>query len=734
MGTVPNPKRTVTVQMVPQLSDTDTSGNKEEKSKWDQESNLNLNWDCSSAQKTNPDQDNIHLKASRKGSAHVLEGGSKSPMSEGGGHKTPETQEHQTNPELDLDVYGAEKRREDSSASSLPLPCLPASVTSPPSLVMSPKAKETHDKVSKTETEEVKPEPKVARRPSLVETKTCTDAAHSPKPSGTIQPNFTVPTGALLQHNALSSTRNSTKNTSHLSEVKDSGYIMSSDGDLTSSLGLMEQVPSLARKAQGTVTSSGSKSQVSNPAEASQAMYNAEKPETDVIVLQQNQKPPTPITENDSEPIVISPASLANIPDPVDRTPLSLDSTTCSSHTQVTDEAIQTQGGASEEKEKKHCKMYREASTMTLPADCGDLPCQLHHDVEVQAVATVCSRAVETSPWLFPHPPSQTLTPPPTEGEKLAVVYRMASAEVPSLVPSQILMGTTASVCGHTIIPIRKDVAQVDSVLVHTDAALQQESMLGAKPKEPGPPLSNPQKGYSLLQPVYQINIETCSQNKPVTDAGCQGPSEPANDSVRQDLCGSPATTSVLCHAAGQSEHPAVVPAAKSALLRTDPQPAPATACVTTSETKGAKIPPAASSSSTPAGRKKSNKNTKQGSAVLEGGEEKKRVQEKAAMQTRSVQDVAWDEQGMTWEVYGASLDPESLGFAIQSHLQCKIKEHEKKVVARAALRKSVPGGVANSPSGRRKKRRQANVFRSMFQNVRRPNCCVRPPPSSVLE
>uniref|UniRef100_A0A8C4RPE6 G protein-regulated inducer of neurite outgrowth C-terminal domain-containing protein n=1 Tax=Erpetoichthys calabaricus TaxID=27687 RepID=A0A8C4RPE6_ERPCA len=95
----------------------------------------------------------------------------------------------------------------------------------------------------------------------------------------------------------------------------------------------------------------------------------------------------------------------------------------------------------------------------------------------------------------------------------------------------------------------------------------------------------------------------------------------------------------------------------------------------------------------------------------------------------KRVRDVVWDEQGMTWEVYGASLDPESLGFAIQSHLQSKIKEHERQIISQT--RKSVSS--ATSPS-KRHKRRQQNIFRSVFQNVRRPNCCVRPPPSSVLD
>ncbi|GAA6103254.1 G protein-regulated inducer of neurite outgrowth 2 [Tachysurus ichikawai] len=43
--------------------------------------------------------------------------------------------------------------------------------------------------------------------------------------------------------------------------------------------------------------------------------------------------------------------------------------------------------------------------------------------------------------------------------------------------------------------------------------------------------------------------------------------------------------------------------------------------------------------------------------------------------QKNPVKDVKWDSEGMTWEVYGASVDPEELGLAIQKHLELQIKE-----------------------------------------------------------
>ncbi|XP_077157010.1 G protein-regulated inducer of neurite outgrowth 3 [Paroedura picta] len=102
------------------------------------------------------------------------------------------------------------------------------------------------------------------------------------------------------------------------------------------------------------------------------------------------------------------------------------------------------------------------------------------------------------------------------------------------------------------------------------------------------------------------------------------------------------------------------------------------------------------------------------------------------AKQSKRVRDVVWDEQGMTWEVYGASLDPESLGIAIQNHLQRQIREHEKLIKSQSAQnRKSISSDTSSS---RKLKGRQHGVFQSMLQNIRRPNCCVRPTASSVLD
>ncbi|KAM6177186.1 G protein-regulated inducer of neurite outgrowth 3 [Erethizon dorsatum] len=117
----------------------------------------------------------------------------------------------------------------------------------------------------------------------------------------------------------------------------------------------------------------------------------------------------------------------------------------------------------------------------------------------------------------------------------------------------------------------------------------------------------------------------------------------------------------------------------------------------------------------------------------LTPGEKKKQLgAESKLKQSKRVRDVMWDEQGMTWEVYGASLDPESLGIAIQNHLQRQIREQEKLIKTQSGqARRSIS---SDTSSNKKLKGRQQSIFQSMLQNFRRPNCCVRPAPSSVLD
>lgn len=119
----------------------------------------------------------------------------------------------------------------------------------------------------------------------------------------------------------------------------------------------------------------------------------------------------------------------------------------------------------------------------------------------------------------------------------------------------------------------------------------------------------------------------------------------------------------------------------------------------------------------------------------LTPGEKKKPLGAEARLPlkpSKRVRDVVWDEQGMTWEVYGASLDPESLGVAIQNHLQRQIREHEKSVRAQGSqARRSIS---SETSSNKKLKGRQHGVFQALLQSLRRPACCVRPAPSAVLD
>ncbi|KAK1905610.1 GRIN2-like protein [Dissostichus eleginoides] len=80
------------------------------------------------------------------------------------------------------------------------------------------------------------------------------------------------------------------------------------------------------------------------------------------------------------------------------------------------------------------------------------------------------------------------------------------------------------------------------------------------------------------------------------------------------------------------------------------------------------------------------------------------------------VKEVKWDAEGMTWEVYGASVDPEELGLAIQKHLELQIKEtasHAAKLSRQNTSTSQQEGG------GCQRKRSR------MMGSIRAPACCT---------
>ncbi|XP_055969019.1 LOW QUALITY PROTEIN: G protein-regulated inducer of neurite outgrowth 1 [Sorex fumeus] len=99
------------------------------------------------------------------------------------------------------------------------------------------------------------------------------------------------------------------------------------------------------------------------------------------------------------------------------------------------------------------------------------------------------------------------------------------------------------------------------------------------------------------------------------------------------------------------------------------------------------------------------------------------------------VRDVSWDEKGMTWEVYGAAMEVEVLGMAIQKHLERQIEEHGRQggPAPPPAARTSGPGRAgsvrAAPPDGAAK--RPPGLFRALLQSVRRPRCCSRAGPTA---
>ncbi|XP_075020950.1 G protein-regulated inducer of neurite outgrowth 1 [Calonectris borealis] len=91
------------------------------------------------------------------------------------------------------------------------------------------------------------------------------------------------------------------------------------------------------------------------------------------------------------------------------------------------------------------------------------------------------------------------------------------------------------------------------------------------------------------------------------------------------------------------------------------------------------------------------------------------------------IREVSWDEKGMTWEVYGASMEVEVLGMAIQKHLEKQIEEHGRQVVMTPQSTRA--GSVKGAPH-KGEAKRQPSVFRALLQNVRRPRCCSRAGPA----
>ncbi|MBN3320619.1 GRIN1 protein, partial [Atractosteus spatula] len=99
--------------------------------------------------------------------------------------------------------------------------------------------------------------------------------------------------------------------------------------------------------------------------------------------------------------------------------------------------------------------------------------------------------------------------------------------------------------------------------------------------------------------------------------------------------------------------------------------------------------------------------------------------------QPEPVREVRWDEKGMTWEVYGAAMEVEVLGMAIQKHLEKQIEEHGKPppllpLAATPNTAVNRTGSLKGPVKALQEKRQHRNPFRVVLQNIRRPRCCAR--------
>ncbi|KAK2903951.1 G protein-regulated inducer of neurite outgrowth 1 [Channa argus] len=108
------------------------------------------------------------------------------------------------------------------------------------------------------------------------------------------------------------------------------------------------------------------------------------------------------------------------------------------------------------------------------------------------------------------------------------------------------------------------------------------------------------------------------------------------------------------------------------------------------------------------------------------------------------VQELNWDEKGMTWEVYGAVVEVAVLGSAIQKHLEKQVKKQKKTPSmpppppltpsATPLTSESSQGGSGSGKgqAGKRAeqdgkvRRRRRNPFRLLMENMQQPHCCSR--------
>ncbi|KAM5255887.1 G protein-regulated inducer of neurite outgrowth 3 [Ctenodactylus gundi] len=320
---------------------------------------------------------------------------------------------------------------------------------------------------------------------------------------------------------------------------------------------------------------------------------------------------------------------------------------------------------------------FKEASTMT--ASSRDVPCRARQDAEVQAVASVQSRAVGTSP---------------------SVLRPDGGSHAPRLT-----LGPSGDLPGEALDPPaqdpRGDGPRAGVIPAGEESTIAQPLRASDGPLDAGSP-----------------SPDTRPSAAAGTTSGGPGPSGD---------CGRP----------GPEDAPPT--AGARGCPRTPGEPRPAASLALPAEAPGSASPgsgprtPGRAAKASPRRASRVGELLRELNAGLAPGERRRQAGTEAGPQpkpSRRVRDVEWDEQGMTWEVYGASLDPECLGAAIQSHLQRQIRERERAARTPGPARRSVSlDASCKRPAGRRR-----GVLRGLLRGLRRPACCARPAPANALD
>ncbi|XP_075948277.1 uncharacterized protein gprin3a [Anarhichas minor] len=248
--------------------------------------------------------------------------------------------------------------------------------------------------------------------------------------------------------------------------------------------------------------------------------------------------------------------------------------------------------------------------------------------------------------------------------------------------------------------------------------------------KKDGGGSSPPLPSSSLLRPSSKTVRETATMTDPSERLLCQGGERrEVGVQVELEVVERSASTGSSLHGGAPSSSLIGSPICQSATSPTEPslccvpagQPPFQHVCKIDIELCRQTSLPSISGADSPDPRPGQNRDASADS-IWEEEEEVLREQnnkEEEGEKAARPQEVAWDKQGRTWEVYGAAVDMESLGTAIQSHLESKIREQKKHI---RTLRKSIcsAGSLTEHRmmNKRKKKKRRGGIL----------GCCGKSP------